>query len=138
MMTSILEFRLRYLRGKVALRAVTPLLLSTLCLASGGGCTQRIADFTGISTKNIYAKGVDVSALPKAEAIEGKDIRFLGIGANLKDAIDDALETGNGNLMIDCAVYIWYAPFFNGYTVRGTVVNVPYKRSLGTGRKPSS
>ena len=138
MMTSILEPQLPRLRRRVARQAVTPLLLGTLCLASGGGCTQRIADFTGISTKNIYAKGVDVSALPKAEAIEGKDIRFLGIGANIKDAIDEALEKGNGNLMIDCAVYIWYAPFFNGFTVRGTVVNVPYTRSLGTGRKPSS
>jgi len=95
-------------------------------VSSTVGCTQRIADFTGISTKNIYAKGIDVASLPKAEGVKGRDARFLGINANIKDALDEALEKGNGNLMIDCAVYIWEAPFVAGYEVRGTVVNVPY------------
>jgi hypothetical protein len=96
------------------------------------GCTQRIADFTGISTKNIYAKGIDVSALPRVEGVKGRDARFLGINANIKDALDEALEKGNGNLMIDCAVYIWEAPFVFGYEVRGTVVNVPYTEGEST------
>lgn len=128
MRTSILELQRPRLHRSVVRRAVTPLLLVTLCLASVAGCNQRIADFTGISTKNIYAKGIDVSALPKAEGITGKDIRFLGIGANIKDALDKALEEGHGNLMIDCAVRIWWAPFVAGYEVRGTVVDVPYRK----------
>lgn len=132
MMTSILELQLPRLCRDVARRAVTPLLLGTLCLASVVGCTQRIADFTGISTKNIYAKGIDVSSLPKAEGIKGKDITFLGIGADLKDALDEALEKGHGNLMIDCAAYVWWAPFIRGYEVRGTVVKVPYKKGSTT------
>jgi len=107
-------------------------------LATSLGCSQRVADFTGISTKNIYAKGVDVSALPKAEGVKGRDIRFLGINANIKDALDEALEKGNGNLMIDCAVYIWSAPFVAGYEVRGTVVNVPYRKEAETAQESES
>lgn len=127
MKASILTLQRPRLHRGAAPRAATPLLLATLCLASAVGCNQRIADFTGISSKNIYAKGIDVSALPKAEGITGKDIRFLGIGANIKDALDKALEEGHGNLMIDCAVRIWWAPFVAGYEVRGTVVDVPYR-----------
>ena len=138
MMTSIVELQLPRLGRSVARRAVAPLLLGTLCLASMVACTQRIADFTGISTKNIYAKGVDVSALPKVEGVKGRDIRFLGIGANIKDALDEALEKGHGNLMIDCAVHLWWAPFVAGYEVRGTVVKVPYKKGSTTSEESGS
>lgn len=94
------------------------------------GCTHRMADFTVISTKNIYAKGVDVTKLPQQHGVEGKDIRFLGIGMNIKDAVDRALETGGGNLMIDAALYTYRGFFVAGYKVRGTVVNVPYKKAV--------
>ncbi len=93
-----------------------------------GGCTTRVGDFTAISTKNIYAKGVDVTKLPQMQGVEGEDIRFLGIGANIKDAVDRALEKGRGNLMIDVALYVYWAPFVEGFKVRGTVINVPYEK----------
>ena len=92
------------------------------------GCTQRVGDFTAISTKNIYAKGVDITKLPQQQGVQGKDIRFLGIGSNIKNAVDRALEAGHGNLMIDAALYINSAPFVSGWRVRGTVVNVPYEK----------
>lgn len=97
-----------------------------LCLFALTGCSQRIADLTGISTKNIYTKGTDVGSLPKNANVEGYHIRFLGIGANLEEAIDDALAKGDGNLMIDCRIYLWSAPFFSGFKVRGDIVSVPY------------
>lgn len=109
-------------RGVCRSAAVVGIVLALIAT----GCTTRIADFTGISTKNIYAKGVNVSALERKEGVKGSDLRFLGIGANIKDALDEALEKGDGNLMIDCAVYLWEAPFVSGFEVRGTVVNVPY------------
>ena len=93
-----------------------------------GGCTQRVGDFTAISTKNIYAKGVDVTKLPQQQGVEGKDIRFLGIGSSIEDAVDRALEAGHGNLMIDAALYVDSAPFVAGWRVRGTVVNIPYDK----------
>ncbi len=111
------------------MRRSTLTITSLVLMIASLGCTQRIADFTGISTKNIYAKGIDVSALPKVEGVKGRDATFLGIGADIKDALDEALEKGAGNLMIDCAVYVWSAPFVSGYEVRGTVVNVPYETS---------
>lgn len=112
--------------------STTGIRLTTDGSVTRRGFRARIADFTGISTKNIYAKGVDVSALPKLEGVEGKDIRFLGIGANIKDALDEALEKGHGNLMIDCAVYIWSAPFVAGYKVRGSVIDIPYRKQPTT------
>lgn len=115
------------------------LVLGIAVLGLGSsGCSQRIADFTAISTKNIYAKGVDVSALPKVSGVKGRHITFLGLGANIKDAIDQALEKGDGNLMIDCAVYIWHAPFVGGYEVRGTVVKVPYEGQVQEKRAEAS
>lgn len=93
------------------------------------GCRTRIGDFTAISTKNIYAKGVDLTKLPQTLGVEGEDIRFLGIGANIKDAVDRALEKAHGNLMIDVALYVYEGFFVRGYVVRGTVVKVPYERT---------
>lgn len=90
------------------------------------GCSTRLADLTIVSTKNVYPKGINVSALPKKQGVEAKDIGFLGIGASLSDAIDKVLERGQGNLIIDCVVYFWEAPLFYGWKVRGTVVDVPY------------
>ena len=71
---------------------------------------------------------MDVSKLPKQHGVEGTSIKFLGIGATIEDALDQALEKGGGNLMIDCAVYVWYAPFVEGFRVRGTVIDVPYEK----------
>ncbi len=138
-MTSLMNIcRVLCLGRAVVLRITASLALAALCLAASLGCSQRVGDFTAISTKNIYAKGVDVTALPKSEGIKGSDIRFLGWGANIKDPLDKALEKGHGNLMIDCAVYFWWAPFFTGYEVRGTVVNVPYKKGSTASRQSGS
>ena len=54
-------------------------------------CTFRLVDFTTISTKNVNLN-VDRS---KGKKTEGKKTYFLGIGFNLKDAIDLALENAD-------------------------------------------
>jgi hypothetical protein len=64
-------------------------------------------------------------------------LRFLGIGANFKDAVDRALEAGNGNCMIDAAFYLDTGFLTSGYRVRGSVVNIPYS-GADTGLAPSS
>ena len=102
------------------------ILICVLMLIMCVSCSTRIGDFTALSTKNIYCKNVDVTKLPQTR-VEGKDICFLGIGADLKDAADRALEKGKGNLMIDAAYYVESYPLFNGYKVVGTVVKVPYQ-----------
>ena len=106
------------------------LLLSVFllfCLLSLG-CSRRVADCTILSTKNIYCKNVDLTTLEQNHGVVGKDIRFWGIGSNLQDAADKALEKGGGNLMIDPVFYYETFPLIcGGYVVKGTVVNVPYK-----------
>ena len=103
---------------------VIGILLSIVFLS---GCVTRVGDFTALSTKNIYCKNIDVSSLPK-QRVEGESVAFLGIGANLKDATDEAIEKAGGNLMIDAAFYRVSGLFWGGYKIEGTVVNVPYQK----------
>lgn len=108
--------------------SVVGLLACMLISLVAGGCSYRLADLTVVSTKNVYAEGADLTKLPQRQGVEAKDVGFLGIGANIEDAVDKALEKGQGNLMIDAVVYQWSAPFVGGYKVRGTIINVPYTR----------
>ena len=103
------------------------LVFLVLCCLSFG-CSMRMADCTVLSTKNIYCKNVDLTKLEHKRGVVGKDIRFWGIGSNLQDAADDALEKGGGNLMIDPVFYYESIPLIcEGYVVKGTVIKVPYK-----------
>jgi len=102
-------------------------LIVAVLLSACAGCETRLGDFTALSTKNIYCKNVDVTKLPSTRS-SGTDITFLGIGADLKDAADAALEKGDANLMIDGAYYSVMYPLFSGYKVVGTVVKVPYAK----------
>jgi hypothetical protein len=102
-------------------------LLVCAALLFAAGCADvRGWDFTAISTKNVYAKNVNISRLPQTQGVEGEKLYFLGIGENIKDPLDIALEKGHGNLMIDAVVYYKAVFLFSGFRVRGTVVNVPY------------
>lgn len=94
------------------------------------GCTQRVTDFTIISTKN-----VDISALATAKRagnrITGEDlvhvIIFIPTGVpNLKEAIDRTIESTPGAVaLVDGVVYFrsWMIPLLYGqsaYIVEGT------------------
>lgn len=101
------------------------------CLAGAllfcGGCSYRVGDFTVLSTKNVYAHGVDVTKLPKKSNVEGKEgMQFFGIGANPKNAVDKMLENGQGNTAVDAVIYYDYFFLFGGYRAKGDVVNLPY------------
>lgn len=117
------------------------LLVGVLLLVFLGCSSRRVGDFTAISTKNLYAHNVDLTKLPRQQGVEGSDVQFLGIGANIKNAVDRALEKGGGNVMIDAALYIETGFLSSGYRVRGTVINVPYTRDepgLQPARQPSN
>lgn len=90
-------------------------IVSTILLSS---CTQRLIDFTLISSKNVAVKA------EKGKQTEGKSIKFLGIGANVKDAMDNALlNAGSGyDLLIDGVVRVHNYPFTAGYSVEGKAV----------------
>jgi amino acid permease len=50
---------------------------------------------------------------------------FLGIGANIKDAMDGALESAGPNydILVDGVVFIKQYPFWAGYEVEGTALS---------------
>jgi len=108
--------------------------LSLLCLIAAlaiSGCSNRLVDFTIISTKNVALRFEDTGMGPR---VEGKDevwwILSIPLGVpNLEEAIDDAIETAGPqyDALIDGVLYS-YAYWFvltgvNGYRVEGTPIN---------------
>lgn len=100
------------------------LALSMIFLTAS--CTYRLVDFTTISTKNVNL-GIDKS---QGTRVEGKATYFLGLGFNLKDAIDDAMEqAGTGyDLLIDGVVTYQNLPFVTIVKVEGVAVNAAKMR----------
>jgi hypothetical protein len=84
-------------------------------------CTYRLVDFTVISTKNAEI-GVDRT---KGVAVEGKKSYFLGMGWNVKDVIDLALESAGPqyDLLIDGVVSYQNFPFVLVVKAKGTAVS---------------
>jgi hypothetical protein len=101
-----------------------------LVLLVFNGCSQRVIDFTIISSKQMNMK-IDDSG--KGTRVEGKDGAYwlitipLGV-PNLKEAVDRAIESaGPGyDALIDGVVYseFWWAIVtgYSGYRVEGTPI----------------
>jgi len=81
-------------------------------------CSQRLIDFTVISSKS-HGMRFDKS---KGIRVTGKSYGFLGIGANIKDAMDEALQSAGPqfDLLINGVVKTDRYPFVLGYIVEGT------------------
>ncbi|MGV3539688.1 MAG: hypothetical protein ACO1OQ_07755 [Rufibacter sp.] len=92
------------------------------------GCSQRLVDFTVISSKNHSLK------FDKAQGkrVTGKSFGFLGLGANIKDAMDKALQSAGPqfDLLIDGVVKVENYPFVAGYVVEGTAINSTQLRAM--------
>jgi hypothetical protein len=88
------------------------------------GCIQRIMDFTVISTKNVDIPGV------RGEKVTGEDIKSIVIviptgQPNIKAAVDNALDKGHGDVLLDGVISskMWYIPYIYGeagFVVEGT------------------
>ena len=100
------------------IKTLLPALALVLFLSS---CTARLVDFTVISTKNCE---LGTNKL-KSKRTEGKKTYFLGIGFNLKDAIDIALENAGSkyDLLIDGVVTYSNYPFVVIVKVKGKAVS---------------
>ena len=107
-------------------------LILIICIGSLFGCTTRVGDLTMISTKSVSLDRVDLESFPQKRAVEGKTskwiILFIPLGfPHLEDAIDDALDKGNGDVLIDGVVYGggWWALLVGKQVIKtkGTVVN---------------
>ncbi len=95
------------------------------------GCSIRVADMTLMSTRIVALNRVDLDKLPITKRVVGEDSKWniLGIPLgvpHLKDAVDDALNKGGGDLMTDAVVYQsgWTVVLFgqNSLRVEGDVV----------------
>lgn len=128
-------------KGSARLPAVA--FAALLCV----GCTGRLGDFTLISTKNVDLSdaSIDVKA---GRRVTGEDCRyialFIPLGApSIKEAVDDALENGNGNLLVDEVTFVrsWYLPLVVGencYIAEGTAVEVIARAPTDTSGKQTS
>lgn len=100
-----------------------------LLLALLSSCTQRLTDFTVISTKN-YPVENPICVKKAPNRVKGKDskpmILAIPIGSpNLKDAIDNAIEQYPGAVGLADGVVktnFWWAILYgqNSYIVEGT------------------
>lgn len=97
------------------------------------GCATRVGDLTLISTKNIDLSDARIN-VKEGKRTEGKDCAYAILGLlplgipNLERAVDDALQKGNGNVMVDQVTYQEGAYFIlasqSCIKVEGTVLNV--------------
>jgi hypothetical protein len=91
------------------------------------GCTQRIGDFTLMSTKNVEIGGKYKKLDQRFEGIDSKAM-ILGIPLgvpDLKQAVDNCIEAGNGELITNAVVEnkFWTAIVYGEvkYVVKGDV-----------------
>jgi hypothetical protein len=97
------------------------LLVSLVGLVSLSSCSQRLVDFTVISSKN-HSIPIDKS---QGIRVKGKSMGFLGLGASIKDAMDKALQSAGPDfdLLIDGVVRIEDYFFVSGFVVEGVAVS---------------
>lgn len=107
------------------------ILASAITLLSLTACTTHLTDFTMISTKNVVLNKTDIDNKPKKKNVLGEDKKFIflfipfGV-ARIENAVNDALEKGNGDLLVDASLDAsgwWFLIGQAGYEIKGTVVN---------------
>jgi len=107
-------------------------LIVVACVLPLCGCQKRLGDFTFLSSKNIDLSNLDMEAGRDAPRVEGVDSRLIILGftsgpPNLKEAVDQAIESGRGTALSDVSIHhhYWAVPPFvgeNKFVVRGKVV----------------
>lgn len=102
------------------MKKMTMLILLALSLTLGS-CSMRLVDFTVISSKNVNLN-IDKTQGKPAEATKGY---FLGLGWNIKDAMDKALEEAGPeyDLLVDGVVSYSSYPFWASIKVKGTAMS---------------
>ena len=111
------------------LRSLLPSLAVSAALFLSG-CAVRLGDMSVLSTRNVSLDRVDLDSRPQVKGVVGEDSKFmllfipLGI-PHLEDAVDDALDKGQGDVMVDAVIHStgwWFIIGQNSLRVKGTVV----------------
>ena len=105
---------------------MTPMSRSALAFTLGAsllaaGCSVRVADLTLVSTKNIDLSQARLD-VREGKRFTGEDCRFFGL-PNLEEAIDEALEKGRGNILVDQVTYQKIKFLQSCIEVEGTVLS---------------
>ena len=106
------------------------LVLCLICILFTSACSIRLADFSILSTRNVNLEKIDLDSKPQVKGVVGKDSSFIFLFIpfgfpHLEDAVDDALNKGNGDVLIDGVLYSKNWWFIFGQLileVKGTVV----------------
>jgi hypothetical protein len=107
------------------------LLAAALAAVVGSGCTNRIGDLTLISTRNIDLSNVALD-VKSGKRVRGEDCAVWPLLIpiripTLEGAVDDALEKGGGNIMIDQVTYqsnyTWIIAMYTCIRTEGTVLD---------------
>ncbi len=101
-----------------------------IALITFSSCSQRLIDFTVISSKNVSLK-FDKS---QGKAVSGTSMGFIGLGASIKDAMDNALQNAGPDfdILVDGVVRLEDYFLVSGYKVEGTAISTSkMKASLG-------
>lgn len=109
------------------MKRVIIITLTILCLS---GCTTHLTDVSIISNKNISLDKLDIDRCPQRKLVEGEDSKFVFLfiplgQPKIKEAVNDALQKGNGDLIVDASLYKKYWWFLIGQQsiqIKGTVV----------------
>lgn len=96
-----------------------------------GACSTHLTDLTIVSNRNVELDKVNLDKAPKVKNVIGEDKKFVFLfipfgQPKLKEAVNDALRKGDGDLMLDVAVYAkswWFIVGQSSIEVNGTVVN---------------
>ncbi len=97
------------------------------------GCSVYHGDFTVASNKLINTSKFSLDGAPVVKNVEGKDVSHTiciiptKMSVTIEQAMDNALEKGNGDVMTDVSIryWSWYIPYIygqTGYSVKGDVV----------------
>lgn len=119
-------FRKAIIVGKIKL----VFLLFIAAMLTLSSCSYRMFDFTVISSKNVSLKIDKTQGIKVSASSNG----FLGFGADIKEALDKALQSAGPDydLIVDGVVKGNYYFFVSGYKVEGTAFSTSkLKAELG-------
>ena len=95
-------------------------------------CTSHLPDVTAISTRELNPNEVDLNKLPTKTQIEGQHKAVTTLftfwkRVNLSKAVDEALDKGEGDLMLNAEISLRrifiVIGFINTIKIKGDVVN---------------
>jgi hypothetical protein len=117
------------------MRKLAALIVSLALILPASGCTNRIGDFTAVSSKNMdLTRGADFKRGTSRVKADDTAAIILGIPTgvpNMKNALDRAIEKTPGAVgLVDAVVSqkVFYLVLFGqtGYEVEGTPLIDPH------------